>query len=120
MLYLLSTLVSPNTLGCNIIGCCKWPKKCQTCRSIILHLSYESKEIKEITINFYTHRLILTTLNNILEGFLLRIGPQNEVTNINFQYILKHTRLHNQDSVNISIQSQWKQHGQFASEEALV
>ena len=73
-----------------------------------LHLSYESKEIKEITINLYSHRLILTTLNNRLEGCLLRIGQQNEVTSINFQYILKHTRLYNQDLVNIRIQSQWK------------
>jgi len=45
----------------------------------------------------------------------MRASNKNKKRNI-----LKHTRLQYQDSVNLSIQSRWKQDGQFASPKSLV
>jgi len=62
----------------------------------------------------------IKTINEITNTKAL-IYPNIRASNkIKKRNILKHTRLQYQDSVNLSIQSQWKQDGQFASPKSQV
>jgi len=62
----------------------------------------------------------IKTINEITNTKALIYSNIRASNKIKKRNILKHTRLQYQDSVNLSIQSQWKQDGQFASPKSQV